>query len=218
MSNDNALRELKFSPSQLVVVFLAILVLGIFVFLLGISVGKKQTQVQAQAQARPAGTEQPKVESLSPPIKTGAYATTTAPAETKAAPNAAVPAEKKAEEKAEPKTKPTESRPAEPKPTEPKSAPAESKTKATAAPAYTSAPFYVQIGAVENRPAAEAFAKRVTGLGFPTLVLDPFAGDKKPVFRVRVGPYPSKAEAANAQDELAAALKKKKTDFFLVKS
>jgi len=217
MSNDNAFRELKFSPGQLVIVFLAILVLGIFVFLLGISVGKKQTQIRAQA--GPAAVESAKAVNISPPIKVGEYVTTTAPAETKTDPNAAAAAagtkagkpetnaagapETKVPEKPEPKVQP---------------AAAESKPKAPPAPAYKSAPYYVQIGAVEGRPAAEAYAKKVTGLGFPTLVLDPFPTDKKPVFRVRVGPYPSKTEASDAQTELATALKKKKTDFFLVKS
>jgi len=222
MSNENAFRELKFSPGQLVIVFLAILVLGVFVFLLGISVGKKQTLIKAQA--GPAAVEVAKTEDLSAPIRVGEFVTTTAPVETKADPNAAAaaaglkpekteakPAEPpgtKAAEKPELKAKPAENKPAEAK-TEPKPAPAA---------AYKSAPYYVQIGAVEGRAAAEAFAKRVSGLGFPTLVLDPFATDKKPVFRVRVGPYPSKTEASDAQAELAAALKKKTTDFFLVKT
>jgi DedD protein len=216
MSNDNSFRELKFSPSQLVVVFLAILVLGVFVFLLGISVGKKQTQTLAQA----GSAARPGVETLSGPIKVGEFITTTAPAEAKTETSAAAPTETKTGNKPEPKTKPDEPKPTESKPAgaknEPKPAPAEAKPKA-AAPAYKSAPYYVQVGAVENRAAAEAYAKRITGLGFPTLVLDPLASDAKPIFRIRVGPYPSKAEATDAQGELATALKKKRTDFFLVK-
>ena len=56
------------------------------------------------------------------------------------------------------------------------------------------------------------------GLGFAAVVLDPLATDKKPVFRVRVGPYPSKTDAADAQAALATALNKKPADFFLVKA
>lgn len=247
MSNDNAFRELRFSPLQLVIVFLAILVLAIFVFLLGISVGKKQTLVQVQAQARPVNIETSKAGGTTIPIKPGESATTTAAAETKTEPNAAAVTpltkpdkvepgatgtpETKTAAKPEPKAKPAESKPAEAKPTEPKPAekkPVETKTETKPAaadtkpktpppPSFKSAPYYVQIGAVENRAAADAYAKRVAGLGFPTLVLDPLATDKKPVFRVRVGPYPSKTEATDAQTTLAAALKKKPTDFFLVK-
>lgn len=214
MSNDNAFRELRFSPIQLVIVFLSILVLGIFVFLLGISVGKKQTLVQAQA--RPASVEKSKSDAVPSPIKVGEPATTTSPAETKTETDAAVKLEKTAPEKAAPPgTKTTtipEPKPAESKPVETK--PAEKKPAAD----FKSAPYYVQIGAVENRAAADAYAKRVVGLGFSAVVLDPLATDKKPVFRVRVGPYPSKTEATDAQAALATALKKKTTDFFLVKT
>jgi cell division protein FtsN len=225
MSNDNAFRELRFSPVQLVIVFLSILVLGIFVFLLGISVGKKQILVQAQA--RPVNVEKFPSNPVTSPIKVGEPAVTTAPAETKMEPaGAAAAPETKTSAKPEPKTKPAESKPVEPKPAEKKTVEAKSETKPAAAEAkpktppaadFKSAPFYVQIGAVETRAAADAYAKRVVGLGFPVLILDPLATDKKPVFRVRVGPYPSKTEATDAQAALATALKKKTTDFFLVK-
>jgi cell division septation protein DedD len=227
MSNDNAFRELRFSPIQLVIVFLSILVLGIFVFLLGISVGKKQTLVQAQA--RPASVEKSKSDAVPSPIRVGEPATTTSPAETKAETDAAaaVKLEKPAAEKTAPpetkkttipEPKPAESKPVETKPAENKPAAIEAKPKAPPAADFKSAPYYIQIGAVETRAAADAYAKRVTGLGFSTVVLDPLATDKKPVFRVRVGPYPSKAEATDAQAALATALKKKTTDFFLVKT
>jgi DedD protein len=76
--------------------------------------------------------------------------------------------------------------------------------------------FYVQIGAVTDKPAAKLFGERVELLGFPSLVLDPLATDRKTVFRVRIGPYETRSEADDAQGKLAAALKKKKTDFFIV--
>ena len=43
--SDKNFRELQVSSSQLVVIFLAILILGLIVFLLGVSVGKKQTEI-----------------------------------------------------------------------------------------------------------------------------------------------------------------------------
>lgn len=212
MSNDNAFRELRFSPVQLVIVFLSILVLGIFVFLLGISVGKKQTLVQAQA--RPVNVEKSAPDSVKSPIKVGEPATKTATAEMKTETDAAAAAkpEKAAPEKAAPPETKTTAIP------EPKPAVIEAKPANPPAANFKSAPYYFQIGAVETRAAADAYAKRVTGLGFPTLILDPLATDKKPIFRVRVGPYPSKTEATDALAALATALKKKTTDFFLVKS
>jgi len=43
-------RELQISSSQLIVIFLAIIVLGIVIFLLGVSVGKKHAQIADKAQ------------------------------------------------------------------------------------------------------------------------------------------------------------------------
>jgi DedD protein len=109
-----------------------------------------------------------------------------------------------------------------------KPAPDAGKPTAAKAPATKAAPtaevkdakpkgrFYVQIGAVTDKPAAKLYGERVELLGFPSRVLDPMTTDKKTVFRVRIGPYETKAEADDAQGKLAAALKKKKTDFFIV--
>ena len=48
-------RELQLSSSQLVIIFLAIIILGVIIFLLGISVGKKRTEIVLASQS---GTEQ----------------------------------------------------------------------------------------------------------------------------------------------------------------
>ena len=48
-------RELQLSSSQLVFIFLAIIILGVIIFLLGISVGKKRTEIVLASQS---GTEQ----------------------------------------------------------------------------------------------------------------------------------------------------------------
>ena len=47
--SDKNFRELQVSSSQLVVIFLAILILGLVIFLLGVSVGKKQTEIVLRA-------------------------------------------------------------------------------------------------------------------------------------------------------------------------
>jgi C4-dicarboxylate-specific signal transduction histidine kinase len=51
-------RELQLSSSQLVLIFIAILILGIIVFLLGVSVGKKQVQIVEETQLANKSTEQ----------------------------------------------------------------------------------------------------------------------------------------------------------------
>ncbi|MCJ7582447.1 MAG: SPOR domain-containing protein [Candidatus Aminicenantes bacterium] len=48
-------RELQLSSSQLVIIFLSIIILGVIIFLLGISVGKKKTEIVLASQS---GTEQ----------------------------------------------------------------------------------------------------------------------------------------------------------------
>ena len=48
-------RELQLSSSQLVIIFLSIIILGVIIFLLGISVGKKRTEIVLASQS---GTEQ----------------------------------------------------------------------------------------------------------------------------------------------------------------
>ncbi len=44
-------RELQLSSSQLVIIFLAIIILGVIIFLLGISVGKKSTEIVLASQS-----------------------------------------------------------------------------------------------------------------------------------------------------------------------
>jgi DedD protein len=232
MTKDNAFRELKFSPPQLIIVFLAVLVLGVFVFLLGISVGKKQPQLLAQAGPGPAL----KTESAAPPVPKSAEATTSItpalPVETTTSIPAGIkPGEGAPRPKAE-KTMEPQSPPATAvQPKESKSAPAgvdknpagtapkiEAKKPAIASKAgYQSAPYYIQVSASEDKAAAAALAKKIATLGYPTIVLDPLKTDKTPLYRVRVGPFESKQDATTEQGKIATSLKKKKTDFFIVK-
>jgi len=224
MTIEKPFRELKFSSAHLIIVFLAILVLGVFIFLLGISVGKKQTQLTAMASGSPdIKTEQV---GQKPVIPTGAATQTketlpppSAQPETKNALPSAKPAEDKKEASAiKEKSDETKPAPETKKPPETK----ESKTE----PAKKAAPpatlkqegiFYVQIGAVTDRESADVFAQKVQKLGFPAIVKLPLALDKKSIYRIQIGPYDSKSNASGAQEKVAAALKKKKTDFFVVK-
>ena len=190
MSKDKPFRELQFSSVQLIVVFLAILVLGVFIFLLGISVGKKQAQLAVGA-AVPAKTETaaPKT-----PVSADAAAA--------AKPEVAKPQDKPV---GKPADKPADKLAV--KPGEPGGVGSAAKPQGR---------FYVQIGAGGDKPAAMAFGEKVELLGFPSHILDPLATDRKTVFRVRIGPYETSAAADDAQAKVAAALKKKKTDFFIV--
>jgi cell division septation protein DedD len=206
MSKSKEFRELQFSSGQLVAVFLGVLVVGVIVFILGVSVGKKHGLLSAASGGAPSS----KVETLAE--KTPAVAPETEPGQGKVEP--AAPAEKKTAPAASPGAKTTEpaAKPADkPEVREKPSAPA-AKPSDPRTPAY-----FVQIGAVEDRAAATAFARRVEKAGFVVLVLDPLAGDKKTIFRVRLGPFGTKQEAEDARTKAAAALKKRKADFFVVR-
>jgi len=58
MSNKDY-RELQISSSQLVIIFLAIIVLGVIIFLLGISVGKKQSEIVLASQTQTQESAEP---------------------------------------------------------------------------------------------------------------------------------------------------------------
>lgn len=57
MSNKDY-RELQITSSQLVIIFLAIIILGVVIFLLGISVGKKQSQIALASQTEEQATSE----------------------------------------------------------------------------------------------------------------------------------------------------------------
>ena len=74
MANEKQFRELKFSSTQLVVVFLAILALGVFIFLLGISVGKRQAGLLASKGQAASGEAEVVVQKQAPPAVTDSSA------------------------------------------------------------------------------------------------------------------------------------------------
>jgi cell division septation protein DedD len=220
MSSSKEYRELQFSSTQLVAVFLGVLAVGVIIFILGVSVGKKQGRLTAAAgSAAPAKTEtlaekKPVVlpETPTPPLKTEAAAAPGRKSSEGTPPETKTPAPSAA--------KPTDTAPAKvvpAKPTENKAA--DTKTKASPAPASPAktGTYFVQVGASDDKATATVFARRIEKDGFPTLVLDPLGTDKKTVYRIRLGPYETKEAAEDARTKVAAALKKKRTDFFVVK-
>jgi cell division septation protein DedD len=53
----------------------------------------------------------------------------------------------------------------------------------------------VQVASLRDRSEADAIVKRLAGKGYPAFVLEPPAGGAAPIFRVRIGGYPTRAEA-----------------------
>jgi len=237
MEKNKEFRELQFSSTQLVFVFLAILVLGVFIFLLGVSVGKKQGQLAAGA--GPPGQLKAEKVAEKPIVPTDAGAAdiqkelqshsqvkqeaakTGATSETK-------PGAKPAVEQQKPSQK-TETPPAKEKsgeanvltsakkPVEAKAKPEADKPEAKAANAKPTNPFFIQVGAFADKVAASTFAKKLEKEAFPAFVLDSLPTDKKAVFRVRIGPFSTREDADASRTKLADSLKKQKTDFFIVR-
>ena len=236
MEKNKEFRELQFSSTQLVFVFLAILVLGVFVFLLGVSVGKKHGQLAAEAGL----PGQLKTEKLAekPIVPTDAGAADIQKeleSHKQAKQGAAKPGDakdvklesKQAAEQQQPgqkmETPPAKDKSVEAKvqaakkPVEIKAKPETEKPAVKAADAKPNIQFFIQAGAFADKVAASTYAKKLEKDAFPAFVMDPLATDQKAVFRVRIGPFGSREEADAGRTKLADTLKKKKTDFFIVR-
>ena len=85
--------------------------------------------------------------------------------------------------------------------------------KAARTPAPAKGHFYVQLAAFDDRPAAERFASRTRAAGFATFVLDPPSMDKKALYRVRVGGYPTRAEAEKVVPRLRGVAAGRKFEY-----
>jgi len=75
--------------------------------------------------------------------------------------------------------------------------------------------YFIQVGAFNDKNAASTFADQFKKEGFPVVVLEPYSSDKKPVYRVRIGGYPSREDAEKAKAQLKSTLKAK--DSFIIK-
>ena len=77
--------------------------------------------------------------------------------------------------------------------------------------------FYVQVGAFNRREVALTFADIFNQRGYPAIVLDSFPSDRKETFRVRIGGYTTKEEAAEVITKLQTETSRT-TDYFIIRS
>jgi cell division protein FtsN len=188
-------RELQISSSLLVFIFVGILILGVFIFLLGVSVGKKQVQIAEESGTPPRiVTEQVKA----PP--------TAKPKQVSGAP--ADEGKKLIADELAPRQKPLQSVKEAPK--------KEVKPAAETSGLQTgkTGPFFIQVGAFNDKQTAVSTAEEFKKKGYSVLVLDPSSIIKK--FRVRLEGFPTREEALKALTKLKAE-SKKKTDYFIAK-
>jgi cell division septation protein DedD len=208
--NTREFREIQVSSTLLVVIFLCVLVLGVFIFLLGVSVGKKQVQISAATRVVAQKIQEPEsgpeaLKSSSPaegqtksespagsvavPPPSGDRTNGTA-AQTGAGGDTAIKPPAKSGQRPTPKN---EARP----------------------PAGTGL-YYVQVATFNDRSAAEAEAARYRKKGYNAIVANPLPTDTKNLYRVRLGGFASRGQAADLLARLNEAAKKK-TDYWIVK-
>jgi len=200
-------REIQVSSTQLAAIFLGILVIGVVIFLLGVSVGKKHAQVAQKANI----IAQKEPEQVKEKLVTLPQAKPTqeaiGEADEKSAPAESTPA----------KTTFVAKKPADKPAIEPQ--PAASKAKpqfGQPAAAEKKGQFYVQVGALAERQAAQDTAKKYRDMGYPVIVMEPQITDKKPVFRVRIGGFATREQAEAAREKLSSGAGRK-ADFFIVR-
>jgi len=200
-------REIQVSSTQLAVIFLGILVIGIVIFLLGVSVGKKHAQVAQKAniiaQKEP---EQVKEKLVALPQVKPTQETVGEPAD-KPAPTESTPAKTTFVPK-----KTAEKLAIEPQPAESKAQPQVGQPASTEKKNL----FYVQVGALAERQAAQDTAQKYRNMGYPVVVMEPQISDKKPVFRVRIGGFTTREQAEATREKLSSGAGRR-TDFFIVR-
>jgi len=187
-------RELQLSSSQLVLIFIAILVLGIIVFLLGVSVGKKQARIVEETQLANKQAEQITQEK---PVPQKESAETI---DKELASHEKAQEDKLKEEKVKTET-------AKPKVEKPKPQPT----------AQDQDLFWIQVGAFSSPQNANSVAETYREKGYNSIVIDPLPTDRRKIYRVRLGGYPTREQAEKARSELALAENKKKTDYLIIR-
>jgi len=190
------IRELQVSSSQLALIFLALLGVAVIIFLLGVSIGKKYGEAQLEA-AREKITALSEAGTLAEKTSMEKKAESAPEAEKIAPPSKPVQMEKTEPEQ----MKLTESLPV--KKAEKSDSPAPAKITPEAKLARPEARvFYVQIAAFSRKEASASIIRELKKAGYQPLVLDPFPDDKKPLYRVRIGPFKSEAEAEAARNRV----------------
>jgi cell division septation protein DedD len=215
--SDQGFHEVQLSGKQLVFLFMSAVVVMVVVFLLGVNVGRGvrsavgDTEVLAQgdpsAQKGP-DAALPSADPAKPAQPELSYhdmllGATPTPAADK--------------DKTPPKEAPPPVSEAPPPVQTPTPTPASSPSPATRLPATQTAPaqtptpapkpsgseWFLQTGAYSTQAVADGQVAKLTQLKVPAFVVPPDATDRLKLFRVRVGPYASRAEAERVSSRLS---------------
>ncbi len=194
MSNKDY-RELQLSSSQLILIFIAILVLGIVVFLLGVSVGKKQGKIAAETQLAEKPAEQITHQKPVPQKESGETISQELESHQKAIEGNVQEEKIKAKSAAEPKI--------------------ESPKSSAFSPAQNV--YWIQVGAYSSQQNATTLAEEYKRKGYNVIVREPSSTDRRKLYRVRLGGYPTREKAEKVRNELARQENKKETDYLIIR-
>ena len=205
--SDEGFHEIQLNGKQLVFLFMAATVVSVVIFLCGVMVGRGvrnnlptatdfgSTTAEAAAPApEPAATPAPPATEAPPVPGEGGYhsaLTADKPTDEKLA---AAPAPRA--ERAAPEEKPVD------KPLPP-SEPARAAVAAPPASVTSGDGFVVQVAALRDRSEADALVRRLSGKGYSAFVVNPVPG-KPPVYKVQVGRFADRGEAARVSARLKA--------------
>lgn len=180
---DREFHEIQLSGKQLVFLFISLVVLAVVTFLLGVAVGRgvrgdmMDAPTSASAATESIVPEEPPVQ----PAQELGYHDLLAGSGTPPATSGPPPT-------------PTAENTPPPAPTPvPEPIPAAEQTPPPAT--ATTGDWFLQVGAYSARPAADGQVAALRKLKVPAFVLVPAAGSPDRLFRVRVGPYGTQAEA-----------------------
>jgi cell division protein FtsN len=73
------------------------------------------------------------------------------------------------------------------------------------------------LAAFEEKKEAEDYTIEIKAAGFPLIILNPLATDKKPWYRVRIGGYATKEDAEQAVARLKSVVNKRKLDYWITR-
>jgi cell division septation protein DedD len=183
-------REIQVSSSALVLIIMGIIILGAAIFFIGVQVGKKQADLMLKSMI--SQRTEDKV-SAQVPVLIDEEKTATENEEL---------AEAKPESQTQ--TKPASSTSLDttvPSTSPPVKTPAVS-TQAAPSPQTSVGNYFIQVGAFSDRSSARLEAERFKKQGYNALVKEPFPRDRRPIYRVWLGGFNTRAEAQKKLDEL----------------
>ena len=205
--SDEAFHEIQLNGKQLVFLFMASTVAAVVIFLCGVMVGRGVRAPRAVDSTTAVDlTTDPTALTQTPPPTGPVSTTSSAPQDVLTYPDVLEDPTAPPAAARPPASSPASQPKATQAPVKPADPPAPARATVTPAPDVRSTEpggngFVVQVAAVRERSEADTIARRLASKGYPSFVTTPGAGAPR-VFRVRVGKYNDRREAATVASRL----------------